>query len=87
MRALLGLLVTGSMSPGLLLLMAAVLTAHQEERADGARRVSGSVSDQRPTAPMRCLKPGNAGGGKGLQFKTDAIRGEGPGDWETYQLQ
>ena len=29
------------------------------------------------------LKPGNAGGGKGPQFKTDAIRGEGPGDWET----
>ena len=27
------------------------------------------------------LKPGNAGGGKGPQFKTDAIRGEGPGDW------
>ncbi len=33
------------------------------------------------------LKPGNAGGGKGPQFKTDAIRGEGPGDWETYQLR
>src|SRR5258705_9338681 len=33
------------------------------------------------------LKPGNAGGGKGPQFKTDAIRGEGPGDWETCQLQ
>src|SRR3979490_1214104 len=32
-------------------------------------------------------KPGNAGGGKGPQFKTDAIRGEGPGDWATYQLQ
>jgi hypothetical protein len=32
-------------------------------------------------------KPGNAGGGKGPQFKTDAIRGEGSGDWETYQLQ
>ena len=27
------------------------------------------------------LKPGNAGGGKGPQFKTDAIRGEGHGDW------
>src|SRR6202521_2551407 len=25
------------------------------------------------------LKPGNAGGGKGPRFKTDAIRGEGPG--------
>src|SRR6202030_2462849 len=33
------------------------------------------------------LKPGNAGGGKGPQFKTDAIRGEGHGDWATYQLQ
>ena len=32
------------------------------------------------------LKLGNAGGGKGPQFKTDAIRGEGPGDWATYQL-
>ena len=32
-------------------------------------------------------KPGNAGGGKGPQFKTDAIRGEGPGDWATYQLR
>src|ERR1022692_1437636 len=31
------------------------------------------------------LKPGNAGGGKGPQFKTDAIRGEGPGDWATYK--
>ena len=27
------------------------------------------------------LKPGNAGEGKGPQFKTNAIRGEGPGDW------
>jgi hypothetical protein len=27
------------------------------------------------------LKPDNAGGGKGPQFKTDAIRGEGHGDW------
>src|SRR5271165_1809021 len=26
-------------------------------------------------------KPGNAGGGKGPQFKTDARRSEGPGDW------
>ena len=30
------------------------------------------------------MKPGNAGGGKGPQFKTDAERGEGHGDWETY---
>ena len=33
------------------------------------------------------LKPGNAGGGKGPQFETDAIRGEGPGDWATYKLR
>ena len=33
------------------------------------------------------LKPGNAGGGKGPQFKTDALRGEEPGDWATYQLR
>ena len=33
------------------------------------------------------LKPGNAGGGKGPQFKTDARRGEGSGDWATYQLR
>src|SRR6202140_459284 len=33
------------------------------------------------------LKPGNAGGGKGPQFKTDAIRSEGPGDWAAYQLR
>src|SRR5215469_5274066 len=33
------------------------------------------------------LKPGNSGGGKGPQFKTDARRGEGPGDWATYQLR
>jgi hypothetical protein len=33
------------------------------------------------------LKPDNAGGGKGPQFKTGAIRSEGPGDWATYQLR
>ena len=33
------------------------------------------------------VKPGNVGGGKGPQFKTDAIRGEGHGDWATYQLR
>src|SRR5712671_3714851 len=33
------------------------------------------------------LKPGNAGGGKGPQFKTDAASNEGPGDWATYQLR
>src|ERR1700750_992814 len=33
------------------------------------------------------LKPDNAGGGKGPQFKTNARRSEGPGDWATYQLR
>jgi len=32
-------------------------------------------------------KPGNAGGGTEPQFKADAIRSEGPGDWATYQLR
>src|SRR6202043_3806611 len=32
-------------------------------------------------------KPGNAGGGKGPQFKTDATSSEGFGDWATYQLR
>jgi hypothetical protein len=31
-------------------------------------------------------KPGNSGGGKGPQFKTDAGHGEGHGDWAIYQL-
>jgi hypothetical protein len=29
------------------------------------------------------LKPGNAGGGKGPWFKTNATSGAGPGDWAT----
>src|SRR3974377_1858984 len=32
-------------------------------------------------------KPGNAGGGKEPQFKINARRGEGPGDWVAYQLR
>jgi hypothetical protein len=36
---------------------------------------------------MVLTKPGNAGGEKGPQFKTNAIRSEGPGDWATYQLR
>src|ERR1700757_1655964 len=47
------------------------------ERAGGGRAISPTSPDSTP------LKPGNAGGGKGPQFKTDARRGEGPGDWET----
>src|SRR6267378_2532103 len=33
------------------------------------------------------MKPGNAGGGTGPQFETNAIRSEGPGDWAAYQLR
>src|SRR5262249_37522201 len=33
------------------------------------------------------VKPGNAGGGKGPQLKTNARRREGPGDWATDQLR
>ena len=29
------------------------------------------------------MKLGNAGGGTGPQFKTNAISSEGPGDWAT----
>jgi hypothetical protein len=46
--------------------------------------------DGRPGVAERFVvprKPGNAGGGKGPQFKTNALRGEGPGDWATYQLR
>jgi hypothetical protein len=56
----------------------------------------GEVSDDQPDARegqagrqevaegfVSPLKPGNAGGGKEPQFKTDAIRSEGPGDWAT----
>jgi hypothetical protein len=32
------------------------------------------------------MKPGNAGGGTGPQFKTNAIRSEGPGDWVIARL-
>ena len=39
---------------------------------------------ERPVIPM---KLGNAGGGKGPQFKTNARHKKGPGDWATYQLR
>src|SRR5215831_10742042 len=47
------------------------------ERAGGGRAISPTSPDSTPR------KPGNAGGGKGPWFKTDARRGEGPGDWAT----
>src|SRR5262244_2897379 len=37
--------------------------------------------------PVVSMKPGNAGRGKGPQFKTDARRGEGPGEWAPEQLR
>src|SRR6202023_473023 len=42
------------------------------ERAGGGRAISPTSPDSTP------LKPGNAGGGKGPWFKTDATSGEGP---------
>src|SRR3977135_3123651 len=41
----------------------------------GTAGTSGPGVAERFVVPR---KPGNAGGGKGPQFKTDAIRGEGP---------
>jgi hypothetical protein len=62
-------------------------------KAHETREAQGVVSDDqpeafegqagRPAVAERFVvprKPGNASGGKGPQFKTDAIRGEGPGD-------
>ena len=69
-------------------------------KAHETREAPGVVSDDQPEARegqagrpgvaerfVVPRKPGNAGGGKGPRLKTDAIRGEGPGDWETYQLR
>src|SRR5712675_603768 len=47
------------------------------ERAGGGRAISSTSPDS------TALKPGNAGGGKGPQFKTNAASSEGPGDWAT----
>ena len=44
----------------------------QPDSGDGQAGRPGVA--ERPVVP---LKPGNAGGGKGPQFKTDAVRGEG----------
>src|SRR6202008_3884786 len=57
----------------------------QEDQPDAREGQAGRAGvAERLVVP---LKPGNAGGGKGPQFKTDARRGEGPGDWATYQLR
>src|SRR5881275_1063747 len=53
----------------------------QDDQPDAREGQAGRIGvAERPVVPM---KPGNAGGGKGPQFKTDARRGEGPGDWVT----
>jgi hypothetical protein len=49
-------------------------------------RLAAGPGKARDGSPRLPLKPGNAGGGKGPQFKTDAPRGEELGDWATYQL-
>ena len=54
----------------------------QPDAGDGQAGRSG-VAERLVVLP----KPGNAGGGKGPQFKTNAASGEGRGDWATYQLQ
>src|SRR6202045_4910006 len=57
----------------------------QDDQPNAREGQAGRLGDaERFVLP---LKPGNAGGGKGPQFKTNAIRSEGPGDWATYQLR
>src|SRR3954465_467702 len=52
----------------------------RDDQPDAREGQAGRIGvAERPVVPM---KPGNAGGGKGPQFKTDARRGEGPGDWQ-----
>ena len=57
------------------------MTGDQPDAREGQAGRSGVA--ERFVVPR---KPGNSGGGKGPQFKTDAGRGEGHGDWATYQL-
>lgn len=57
----------------------------RDDQPDAREGQAGRLGDaERFVVP---LKPGNAGGGKGPQFKTNARRSEGPGDWATYQLR
>src|SRR4029078_6119767 len=77
-----------------------VATACTQGKRAQHGRPEGAVSDDEPDAREGQAgrpgeterfavprKPGNAGGGKGPQFKTNAKRSEGPGDWVTYQLR
>src|SRR6266478_5621235 len=76
-----------------------VATACTQGKRTQHGKPHGEVSDDQPNARegqvgrhgvaerfVLPLKPGNAGGGKGPQFKTDSTSGEGFGDWATYQL-
>src|SRR6266576_2907882 len=89
---------SGTKTPGRCTGVVAVACTQGKRTQHG--KPQGAVSDDQPDAREgqagRCgvaerfvvpLKPGNASGGKGPQFKTDAKRGEGPGDWATYQLR
>jgi hypothetical protein len=59
--------------------------AVRDDQPDAREGQAGRLGDtERFVIP---LKPGNAGGGKGPQFKTDATSSEGFGDWATYQLR
>ncbi len=53
----------------------------RDEQPDAREGQAGRLGVAERFAVLR--KPGNAGGGKGPQFKTDATSGEGPGDWAT----
>ena len=77
-RGLIGFVPASPRRPGLRVI-SDILSARQ------ARRL-GSCSGRFAVAERSAVprKPGNAGGGKGPQFKTNARRGEGPGDWATY---
>src|SRR3974390_3102558 len=57
----------------------------RDDQPDAREGQAGRFGETERFAVPR--KPGNAGGGKGPQFKTNARRGEGPGDWATYQLR
>src|SRR6516162_2907323 len=57
----------------------------RDDQPDAREGQAGRPGEsERSILPM---KPGNAGGGTGPQFKTNAIRSEGPGDWTTVTAQ
>jgi len=77
-----------------------VTTACTQGKRTQHGKPHGVIRNDQPESRERCSgrlgvaersvvpgKPGNAGGGKGPQFKIDARRREGRGDWATYQLR